>query len=49
MKLIAFLSGKKTYIVATVGLIYGLLIGDVHLIELSLLAFTGRAAIAKVQ
>lgn len=47
--IINFLKGKKTYIVAFIGLIYGLTIGDFKIIEISLLGLTGRAAIAKIQ
>lgn len=48
-KIISYLSGKKTYIVAIVGLVYGLLQGDKNIIEISLLGLTGRAAIAKLE
>lgn len=46
--IISFLAGKKTYIVAIVGLIYGLIHGDVAIIEVSILGLTGRAALAKM-
>lgn len=44
-----FLEGKKTYIVAIVGLIYGILSKDAHIIEVSILAMTGRGAISKLE
>lgn len=47
--ILSFLSGKKTYLVAIVGLVYGFLINDVQIIETSLLAITLRAGIAKVK
>lgn len=45
--IIAFFQGKKTYIIAIVGLIYGIIHGDTSIIEISLLGLTGRAAISK--
>ena len=47
--ILSFLSGKKTYIIAIVGLVYGLLINDVQIIETSFLAMTLRAGISKVK
>lgn len=44
-----FLSGKKTYIVAILGLIYGILTKDMSIIEVSLLGITGRSAISKLE
>lgn len=46
---LSFLSGKKTYLISIVGLIYGFLINDVQIIETSLLAMTLRAGISKVK
>ncbi len=49
----SFLLGKKTYLVAIVGLIYGLIHGDANIVEVSILAMTGRSAlngvVAKIQ
>lgn len=47
LNIISFLKGKKTYIVAAVGLIYGYLHGDMAIVEMSLLGLTGRAALTK--
>lgn len=47
--IISFLSGKKTYIVALVGLVYGLIHGDMKIVEVSILALTGRAAVTKIE
>ncbi len=46
---IDFLKGKKTYIVAIIGLLYGISQGDSEIVMTSLLAMTGRAAISKIQ
>ena len=48
-KVISFLAGKKTYLVAIVGLVYGLVNNDMQIVMNSLLAMTGRAAISKLQ
>lgn len=44
-----FFDGKKTYLVAIVGLIYGIIHKDPQIIQTSLLGAFGRAAIAKIQ
>lgn len=45
-RILTLFEGKRTYIVAVVGLVYGILTADPHIIEISLLGLTGRAAIA---
>ena len=45
--IVNFLKGKKTYIVAIVGLVYGFLHNDPQIIQISLLGITGRAALSK--
>ena len=46
-KVIGLLKGRKTYIVAAVGIVYALLTGDEALLVESVLAITLRAGIAK--
>ena len=45
----SFLAGKKTYIVAILGIAYGIATNNIELVQISLLGLTGRAAISKLE
>lgn len=49
MNIFNFLQGKKTYIVAIIGLLYGIAHMDMQIIEISILGLTGRAAISNLK